>query len=49
MDPDETVGDFSKAFKELNWEPRVSFEELIRLMVVANFANFKVNTFPLAV
>lgn len=36
IDPDETVGDFSKALKKLNWEPRVSFEELIGLMVDAD-------------
>ena len=33
IDPDETVGDFSKAFKKLNWEPRVGFDELIGLML----------------
>ena len=36
IDPDETVGDFSKALKKLNWEPRVSFDELIELMVDAD-------------
>ena len=36
IDPDETVGDFSKALKKLNWEPRVSFEKLIGLMVDAD-------------
>ncbi|NCG10887.1 MAG: NAD-dependent epimerase/dehydratase family protein [Alphaproteobacteria bacterium] len=36
IDPVETVGDFSKALKKLNWEPRVSFEELIGLMVDAD-------------
>lgn len=41
-DPDETVGDFSKALKELNWEPRVSFEELIRLMVDADLKRVQI-------
>ena len=41
-DPDETVGDFSKALKELNWEPRVSFEELIRLMVDADLKRVRI-------
>ncbi|OUX18886.1 MAG: GDP-mannose 4,6-dehydratase, partial [Rhizobiales bacterium TMED249] len=36
IDPDETVGDFSKALKKLNWEPRVSFDELIEHMVDAD-------------
>jgi GDPmannose 4,6-dehydratase len=39
-DPDDyviaTVGDASKARKVLGWEPRVSFEELIRMMVDAD-------------
>jgi GDPmannose 4,6-dehydratase len=29
----ELVGDYSKAKSELGWEPRTTFEELIRLMV----------------
>ena len=41
-DPDETVGDFSKALKELNWEPRVGFEELIRLMVDADLKRVQI-------
>ena len=36
IDLEETVGDFSKAFKKLNWQPRVGFEELIDLMVDAD-------------
>jgi GDPmannose 4,6-dehydratase len=36
IDPDETVGDSSKALKKLNWEPRVSFDDLIGLMVEAD-------------
>ena len=30
---DLLVGDASRAKRELGWEPRTSFEELIRLMV----------------
>jgi GDPmannose 4,6-dehydratase len=30
------VGDYSKANRDLGWEPRTSFEELIRLMVDAD-------------
>jgi GDPmannose 4,6-dehydratase len=35
---DHLIGDPSKAKEELGWEPRTSFEELIRLMVDADFA-----------
>jgi GDPmannose 4,6-dehydratase len=34
---DHLVGDASKATRELGWEPRKSFEQLIRLMVDADF------------
>jgi GDPmannose 4,6-dehydratase len=30
------VGDYSKAREKLGWEPRTSFEELVRLMVDAD-------------
>ncbi len=30
---DHLIGDSSKARRELGWEPRTSFEQLIRLMV----------------
>jgi GDPmannose 4,6-dehydratase len=30
---DQLVGDYSKAKEKLGWEPRTSFEELVRLMV----------------
>jgi GDPmannose 4,6-dehydratase len=33
---DHLVGDYSKARRDLGWEPRTSFEELIRLMVDAD-------------
>jgi GDPmannose 4,6-dehydratase len=33
---DHLIGDFSKAKRRLGWEPRTSFEELIRLMVDAD-------------
>jgi GDPmannose 4,6-dehydratase len=34
---DHLIGDASKAKAELGWEPRTSFEELIRLMVDADY------------
>jgi len=34
---DHLIGDPGKAKRELGWEPRTSFEELIRLMVDADF------------
>jgi GDPmannose 4,6-dehydratase len=34
---DHLIGDASKAKQELGWEPRTSFEELIRLMVDADY------------
>ena len=30
---DLLIGDYSKAKKELNWEPKTKFEELIKIMV----------------
>ena len=42
--PTETgplVGDYSKAKKELGWEPEVSFEKLVQIMVDANIARLK--------
>lgn len=35
---DIVVGDSSKARKELNWEPRVNFEELVDMMVQSDLA-----------
>jgi GDPmannose 4,6-dehydratase len=37
----ELKGDYSLAKKELGWEPRISFEELIRLMVDADLERFR--------
>jgi GDPmannose 4,6-dehydratase len=34
---DHLIGDASKAKRDLGWEPRTSFEELIRLMVDADY------------
>ncbi|MBU0998049.1 GDP-mannose 4,6-dehydratase [Patescibacteria group bacterium] len=42
--PTETgplIGDYSKAKKELGWEPEVSFEKLVQIMVDANIARLK--------
>ncbi len=38
---DLLVGDASKARRELNWEPKVKFKELVRLMVDADMAALK--------
>jgi GDPmannose 4,6-dehydratase len=35
---DHLIGDASKAKRDLGWKPRTSFEELIRLMVDADYA-----------
>ncbi len=35
---DQLIGDFSKAKRELGWEPTVSFEELVVMMVDADLA-----------
>jgi GDPmannose 4,6-dehydratase len=35
---DHLVGDYSKAKRDLGWEPRTSFEELIRLMTRSDLA-----------
>jgi GDPmannose 4,6-dehydratase len=35
---DDLCGDFAKARRELGWEPRTSFEELIGLMVESDMA-----------
>ena len=37
----ELKGDYSKAKAELGWEPRTSFEDLIRLMVDADLKRFR--------
>lgn len=37
----ELKGDFSLAKKELGWEPKVSFEELVKIMVEADLERFK--------
>lgn len=38
---DLLVGDFSKAKKQLGWQPEVSFEEMIRMMVQADIERLK--------
>lgn len=37
----ELKGDYSKAKQDLGWEPKTSFEQLIRLMVEADLERFK--------
>jgi GDPmannose 4,6-dehydratase len=36
-------GDYSKAKRELGWEPRVSFEQLIKMMVDEDMARLQNN------
>ena len=38
------IGDYSKAKKELGWEPKVKFEELVKIMVKADFEKVKGNS-----
>ena len=38
---DLLVGDYSKAKKELGWEPKISFEKLVEIMVNNDLDNFK--------
>jgi GDPmannose 4,6-dehydratase len=33
---DHLIGDYSKAREKLGWEPRTTFDELVRLMVDAD-------------
>ena len=37
----ELKGDYSKAKKDLGWEPKISFEDLIRLMVDEDLKRFQ--------
>ena len=37
----ELKGDYSAAKKDLGWEPKTSFKELIQLMVEADLQRFK--------
>jgi len=38
---DLLIGDSSKAKKQLNWEPTVSFEQMIEMMVKADLERLK--------
>ena len=38
------IGDASKAKRILNWEPKVKFEELVRIMVAADYDDLKKGT-----
>jgi GDPmannose 4,6-dehydratase len=40
----DLVGDASRARRILGWEPEVSFEELLRLMVEADLARLQAET-----
>jgi len=35
----ELLGDYSKAKKELNWSPKTSFQELVKMMVEHDLNN----------
>jgi GDPmannose 4,6-dehydratase len=37
---DELKGDFSKAFKELNWKPKKNFKDLVKMMVNADLKRY---------
>jgi GDPmannose 4,6-dehydratase len=45
---DHLLGDASKARRELEWEPSVSFEELIRMMVDSDMARLRSHPTPQA-
>jgi len=38
---DLLIGDYSKAKEKLGWEPKIKFKELVKIMVQADFENFK--------
>ncbi|MBI5064977.1 GDP-mannose 4,6-dehydratase [Candidatus Woesearchaeota archaeon] len=42
---DHLIGDYSKAKKELGWEPKVKFKELVRMMVEADIDKFNKNKY----
>ena len=41
---EELLGDYSKAKKELNWEPQIKFEELVKEMVISEIKNLEKNS-----
>ena len=41
---DTLLGDASKARRQLGWEPKISFEELIREMVIADLREAEKDT-----
>ena len=43
IEPVHLVGNFSKAKKELGWQPTISFDALIKEMVLSDFNLLKVN------
>jgi len=38
----QNIGDYSKAKRELGWQPKVKFEELVKIMVKADWGKVKV-------
>ena len=43
---DLLIGDASKAKAALGWEPKVSFEDLVRMMVDADIERLKASSHP---
>ena len=41
---EELLGDYSKAKKELKWEPQIKFEELVKEMVISEIKNLEKNS-----
>ena len=37
------IGDYTKAKKELNWEPKVKFKDLVEIMVESDYNKQKTN------
>ena len=38
---EELIGNYSKAKKQLGWKPKVTFDELVKIMVKNDFDNIK--------
>jgi len=47
-DIDELIGDSSKARKQLDWKPKMSFNDLVKAMVEHDLEYFKLKTEPLS-
>ena len=47
-DIEELIGDSSKARKQLGWKPKMSFNELVKVMVEHDLDSFKLKTDPIS-